>query len=75
MDGFFDFFKANPGYGGLFIAAVGVFLFIGAFLKWEWVLSPGRYKSILRRLFGPRGEMFIISTVLIVGGLVLFILL
>jgi len=75
MDGFFDYFQANPNMGGLFIAAVGVLLFIGTVLKWKWVLSPGRRRSFLRAIFGPRGEMFIISAVLILGGIALFIVL
>jgi len=73
MDGFFDFFKQNPNYIGLFLAAVGILLFVGALLKWQWVISPGRKFSLLRWLVGPRGEMFVASSVLIVGGIALFI--
>ena len=74
MDSVAQFFEGNPKFGWLFIVAIGVFLFVGTLLKWEWVLSPSRRGSFLRWIFGPRGEMFIISTVLIVAGMVLFIL-
>jgi len=71
----FDFFKQNPNYSGLFLAAVGLLLFVGTILKWKWVLAPGRRGSFLRWIFGPRGEMFITSSILIIGGIVLFVVL
>jgi len=75
MDGFFEFFQQNQSFIGLFIAAIGVLLFIGALLKWEWVISPNRRFSLLRWMVGPRGEMFVVSNILIIGGIVLAIVL
>lgn len=69
------YLAANPNMAGLVVALLGAFLFVGTLLKWEWVISPNRKFSLLRAIIGPRGEMFVVSTVIFLGGMTLFILL
>ena len=64
----------NPNAGGLVLVAIGVLIFVGALLKWEWILSPSHKRSILRALFGERGSMFILSVMLMAAGLAIFFL-
>jgi len=69
-----DYFKQNPNMSGLLISAIGILLFVGALFKWSWVLSPNKSRrSLLRTIFGPRGEMFISSSIMIIAGVVIFI--
>lgn len=69
-----SYFAQNPNAYGLILAALGALLFVGALLKWEWVLSPSNKASVMRSLFGQRGMMFIVSSLMILLGLGYFLI-
>lgn len=70
---------------GLFLAATGVLLLIGAIRRWKWVLDmtgqrsahPFGFLTLMQDWFGDNGVrigMIIMSVILIICGMVLFFL-
>lgn len=79
MDKAIAFFQANPNYFGLIIFAFGLLFFLGALLRWKWVIHDNakfrRSNRLLVRIFGIRGALMLSSAVIMGGGLMLFFLL
>jgi len=83
MEGFFDFFAQSPEYIGLFIAAVGALIMVGAILKWGWIIGrdhtgntvrTGLFGWLIYKLFGRRVFFIVTGAMILLLGLGWFFL-
>ena len=82
MEKLIEYLGQNPGYVGLFIAAVGALIFVGAICKWQWIIGRNAADSTVRtglfgwlvyKLFGRRAFFIFTGAVIMISGIVWFI--
>jgi|GEM_PF-1077689 hypothetical protein len=71
----------NPGMLGLFVAAIGALIMVGAILKWKWIVGTDHTGNTVRtgllgwlvyKLFGRRVFFILTGLVILAGGIVWF---
>ena len=82
MEKFTSFFTENPQFVGLFIAAVGILIMVGAILRWKWIIGgdntttrTGLFGYIIYKLFGRRVFFIVTGALIALLGAAWFILL
>ena len=82
MEQITDMISENPGILGLFIAAAGALIMIGAICRWNWIVGADAARSnrvrtglfgwIIYKLFGRRAFFIFTGAAIMIGGVALF---
>ena len=82
MENISNIISQNPGLIGLFIAAIGALIMVGAILKWKWIVGTDTTGNVVRtgligwlvyKLFGRRVFFILTGVVILLAGIAWYV--